>query len=199
MALGGCSVVRGGAPLFTGAGSVQRLDFERDTLHQPPEGFTSRHGEWSVADSSTATSGTQVLVRSGEGSGVLNVNDAQGVSTADADVQVRVFLGGSGAGLACGTADGGGHVVKIEPDAARVALYLRTADSAKLVDSKPAALVKGDWAHIGIRCDGDGATGYLDGKPVVHDRSASGTFDLALYTDPGVTAQFDDLSYWSRK
>jgi hypothetical protein len=200
LALGGCSMVRGGAPLFPTTANVQRFDFERDTLHQPPDGFNARHGEWSVADSSTATSGTQVLVRSGEGSGVLTVNDAQGLSAAGAEVAVRVFLGSSGAGIACGSAgDVAGHILKVEPDASRMALYVKTADTTKLVDAKPAALAKGEWARIGIRCDSDGATGYLDGKPMVHDRSPSAAFDLALYTDPGVTAQFDDLSYWARK
>jgi hypothetical protein len=33
----------------------------------------------------------------------------------------------------------------------------------------------------------------------VRDRTAVGAFDLALYADAGVTAQFDDLTYWAKK
>jgi hypothetical protein len=41
--------------------------------------------------------------------------------------------------------------------------------------------------------------GYLDGTPAVMNRGPMSAFDLALYADPGVTAQFDDLKYWAAR
>ncbi len=73
-------MVRAASPLFPSKASVQRFDFEHDTLHQPPDGFEARSGQWSVVDSPTATSGTQVLVRGGEGSGLLAVKEAERVT-----------------------------------------------------------------------------------------------------------------------
>jgi hypothetical protein len=153
-----------------------------------------------VVDSPTATSGTQVLVRGGDDSAVLAVKETAGVTSAAGEVAVRVLLGSSGAGLACG---GSGnrpeHLLKIEPNAARMALYRKTDDSMKVVDQTPAPVLKGEWARLGIRCEADRVVGYLDGKPVVRDRAAAGAIDLALYADAGVTAQFDDLTYWAKK
>ena len=198
--LAACSLASSGTPLFPGTASVQRFDFEHDTLHQAPDGFDAGPGQWTVVDSPTATSGTQVLVRGGEDSAVLTVKDAAGVTSAAGEVAVRVFLGSSGAGLSCiGAGNGPGHFLKIEPGAARMALYRKTDDSMKVVDQTPAAVPKGEWARLGIRCEADRVVGYLDGKPVVRDRNAAGAFDLALYTDAGVTAQFDDLTYWAKK
>jgi len=198
--LAACGLVSSSTPLFPGQASVQRFDFEHDTLHQAPDGFDAGPGQWTVVDSPTATSGTQVLVRGGENAAVLTVKDAAGVTSAAGEVAVRVFPGSSGAGLSCsGAGNGPGHFLKIEPGAARMALYRKTDDSMKVVDQTPAAVPKGEWARLGIRCEADRVVGYLDGKPVVRDRNAVGAFDLALYTDAGVTAQFDDLTYWAKK
>jgi hypothetical protein len=198
--LAACSFVGANTPLFPGKATVQRFDFEHDTLHQAPDGFDARLGQWSVAESPTATSGTQVLVNGGDSPAVLVVKDAAGVTGAAGEVEVRVFLGSSGAGLSCsGSGNGPGHLLKIEPNAARMALYRKTDDSMKVVDETPAPIPKGEWARLGIRCEADRVVGYLDGKPLVRDRSVVGAIDLALYADAGVTAQFDDLTYWVKK
>jgi len=200
LGIAGCAMLGTASPLFPTRASVQRFDFERDTLHQPPEGFDAHGGQWSVVDSPTATSGTQVLVRGDDSAGLLAVKEAEGVTAAGGEVQVRVFLGSSGAGLSCSSSkNGGGHVLKLEANATRVALYREADGSMKMVDEYPAPVPKGEWARIGIRCDSDRVIGYLDGKPVVRDRSTTSAFDLALYADAGVTAQFDDLSYWANK
>ena len=198
--LAACSVISSGTPLFPGKASVQRFDFEHDTLHQAPDGFGAALGQWAVADSPTAASGTQVLVRGGQNPATLTVKEAAGVTSAAGEVAVRVFLGSPGAGLSCsGAGNGAGHFLKIEPGAARMALYRKTDDSMKVVDQTPALVPKGEWARLGIRCEADRVVGYLDGKPVVRDRTTVGAFDLALYADAGVTAQFDDLTYWAKK
>ena len=186
--------------LFPDKASVAQFDFERDSLSQPPDGFETRHGHWSVADSPTSLSGTQVLVRGGEEAAMIAVKASEQASAAAGEVGVRVFLGASGAGVGCSGADGAeSYVVKLEPTAGRVALYRKTGDSLAVAAQTPLPLPKGEWARLGIRCEGSRVTGYVDGKPLLRDRSTAGSFELGLFADPGVTAQFDDLKYWARK
>ena len=193
------SSIRGAPPLFAGGPSVQQFDFEEGALHAPPEGFEARLGHWAIADSPTAASGNQVLVRDGDGAAMLVVKDAEGVSAAAGEVSVRVFLGASGAGISCDAGQKVGYSLKLEPEAARIALYRRTADVTTLVDHVSTSVPKGEWARIGIRCDSDRVVGYLDGKPVVKARGSIAEFDLALYADPGVAVQFDDLKFWASR
>jgi hypothetical protein len=192
------SSVEGDPPLFPGSGDVQKVDFEDRALNEPPEGFETRIGRWSVADSPTAVSGTQVLVRGGEGAAELVPKDAEGVVSAGSEVSVRIFLGAPGAGIWC-DADRGkaGYLLKLEPDARRIALYRKSADSMTNVDQAAISASKGEWTRLGLLCQSDRVIGYLDGKPAVKDRGAVPPFDLALYADPGVTAQFDDFKYWT--
>ena len=186
--------------LFPEKASVEEFDFERDTLSQPPDGFESRHGRWSVADSPTSLSGTQVLVRGGEDAAVLAVKNSEQSRVTAGEVGVRVFLGSSGAGLGCAGAEGGdGYVVKLEPAAGRVVLYRKTGNSLAVAAETPLATPKGEWARLGIRCEANRVIGYVEGKPLLRDRSSVGSSSLALFTDAGVTAQFDDLKYWARK
>jgi hypothetical protein len=185
-----------GAPsLFANQGAVQKFDFEQDTLHELPDGFDAPLGRWAVADSPNAASGTQVLVRGGDNAAVLAVKEAGGASSASGEVAVRVFLGSSGAGFSCARGAEPGHLLKIEPSLGRIGLYRKSADAPTLVDQAKISVTKGEWVHLGIRCDKDRVIGYLDGKPIVRDRATVPGFDLALYADPGVTAQFDDLAY----
>lgn len=190
--------VAGAPPLFSSKVTPQMFDFEQDALHQPPEGFEARSGRWVVEDSPTAASGTQVLVRGGDDAAVLAVKNAEHVHAAAGEAATRVFLGGSGAGLFCYAKDGG-YLVKLEPNAGRLALYRTSGDSLTLVDQSPVSAPKGDWVRVGIRCEGDRVLGYVNGKLAVKQRAEIGEFDLALYTDPGVTAQFDDVTYWAPK
>jgi hypothetical protein len=191
--------VSGTPPLFAAADVVRRFDFEHDTLHEPPQGFEPRLGRWAVADSPTASSGAQVLVGSGEETGVLAVKEAQGVTAAAGEVAVRVFLG-SGAGLSCDdTSAAVAQILKLEPREGRIALYRKTGDSVKLIDEAPVNAAKGDWVRIGIRCESHRTVGYVDDKSVVTMAERVGTFDLVLIVDAGVTAQFDDLAYWASK
>jgi hypothetical protein len=187
-------------PLFSGNDNVQKVDFEDRALNEPPEGFETRLGRWSVADSPTAVSGTQVLVRGGEGAAELIPEDAEGVVAAGGEVAVRVLLGAPGAGIGCDADQGkAGYLLKLEPDARRIALYRKSADSITTVDQAAVSAPKGEWTRLGIVCQSDRVIGYLDGKPAVKDRGPVPPFDLALYADPGVTAQFDDFKYWSER
>jgi hypothetical protein len=177
---------------------VKKVDFENDALAESPEGFETRLGRWSVADSPTAASGVQVLVRGGEGAGELILKDAEGVTAAGGEVAVRVFLGTPGAGIWCdGDRGQAGYLLKLEPDARRVALYRTSADSMTAVDQVAVAAPKGEWRRLGILCQSDRVIGYLDGEPAVRNQGPMPPFDLALYADPGVTAQFDDFKYWT--
>lgn len=186
--------------MFSGSGNVQRIDFEDGALHEPPEGFETRLGRWSVADSPTAASGTQVLVRGGDGAAVLVLKDASGVAAAAGEVAIRVFLGTSGAGIWCDADQGNaGYLLKLEPDAQRIALYRKSGDSMTAVDQATVSAPKGEWTRLGILCENDRVIGYLDGKPAVMNRGPMSAFDLALYADPGVTAQFDDFKYWAAR
>jgi hypothetical protein len=194
------SKVSGTPPLFANKAAVHMFDFEQDVLHQPPGGFDSRFGRWTVEDSPTAVSGTQVLVRGGDDAAVLALKNAEGVDAGAAEAAMRIFLGGSGAGLSCSGKDGGpGYLVKIEPNVGRLALYRKAGDALELVDEAQVQAQKGEWARIGIRCDADRVIGYFNGKPTVKHRAEMHAFELALYTDPGVTAQFDDVTYWVPK
>jgi hypothetical protein len=191
--------VTGTPPLFSSKATLQMFDFEQDALHQPPEGFESRSGRWVVEDSPTAASGTQVLVRGGDDAAVLAVKNAEGVHAAAGEAAMRVFLGGSGAGLYCYGKDGSGYLVKLEPSGGRLALYHKSGDSLNLVGQAPISSPKGEWIRVGIRCEGDRVLGYLNGKLALKERAEIREFDLGLYTDPGVTAQFDDVAYWAPK
>jgi hypothetical protein len=188
----GLPSVSGAPALFAAGDGVRRFDFEHDTLHEPPQGFEPRVGRWAVADSPTAFSGAQVLVGSGEDAGVLAVKEAQGVA-------VRVFLG-SGGGLSCDdTSEAVAQILKLEPRERRIALYRKTGDSVTLVDEAPVTAAKGEWVRVGIRCESHRTIGYVDDKSVVTMAEGVGTFDLVLIVDAGVTAQFDDLAYWTSK
>jgi hypothetical protein len=187
-------------PLFSAGGNVQKVDFEDRALHQPPEGFETRLGRWSVADSPTAASGTQVLVSGGEGAAELVPKDAEGVVAAGGEVAVRVFLGTPGAGIWCDGDQGKvGYLLKLEPDARRIALYRKSADSMTTVDQAAVSAPKGEWTRLGLLCQNDRVIGYIDGKPTVKNRGPVPPFDLALYADPGVTVQFDDFNYWAAR
>ena len=72
-------------------------------------------------------------------------------------------------------------------------------DNCSRFDQAPVSAPKGEWTRVGIRCEGDRVFGYLNGKVAVKQRAEIREFDLALYTDPGVTAQFDDVAYWAPK
>jgi len=186
--------------LFPDRTPLVQFDFEQDTLSQPPDGFETRSGHWSVADSPTSLSGTQVLVRGGDEAGVIAIKNSEEAHAAAGEVGVRVFLGASGAGLGCDASNGGpSYLLKLEPSAGRVALYEKSGDSLSMAAQTPLSRPKGEWARLGILCEAHQVIGYVDGKPLLHDRSNVGTFELALFTDAGVTAQFDDLKYWARK
>jgi hypothetical protein len=195
-----CAVISAtGLPpsLFPAEDNVKNIDFENGALHASPEGFEARLGQWFVADSPTAASGTQVLVRGGGGAGELVLKDATGATAAGGEVAVRVFLGAPGAGLWCDADRGqGGYLLKLEPDSRRIALYRTSTGSMTAVDQADADVPKGEWRRLGIRCQSDGVIGYLDGQPLVKNQGPMPPFDLALYADPGVTAQFDDFKYW---
>ncbi len=193
-ALGGL----GPAPQLPSEADLVKVDFENDSMAKPPEGFEAKAGNWNVVDSPNATSGTQVLVRDGDAAGTIVVKNAEAVRTAAGEVSVRLFVGSAGAGIACEGRDGGsGYALKVEPKG--VALYKTSGDALTAVARADNPALKGAWARIGLRCDSSGATAYVDGKPKLRDRSALGAFDLALSSDAGVTAQFDDLAYWARK
>jgi hypothetical protein len=198
-----CGVLSSVAPapaLFPDKTTVERFDFEQDALNQTPEGFEARLGHWSVADSPTSLSGTQVLVRGGENPALIVVKNAEQVRAAAGEVGVRVFLGPTGAGLGCDEkGSDNGHYLKLEPTAGRVGLYRKSGEELTLVDQIPLTAPKGEWARLGILCEAGRVIGYVNGKPVLRDRSGVGSFELALFADAGVTAQFDDLKYWSTK
>lgn len=200
---GGCAAVSSLDPtpaLFPSSASVASVDFERDSLSRAPQGFDARLGRWAVADSPTAVSGSQVVVGRGPGAASLAVQNVQAAHTAVGEVAVRVFIGAPGAGLACGGSDSGvGYLLRLEPAAARIGLYRKNGEALALVGETPLATPKGEWVRIGIRCEDDRVIGYVDGKPRISAPAGLPAFDLALWADPGVTAQFDDLRYWSKK
>jgi len=186
-------------PLFPDPSSVEALDFERDSLGRPPDGFGMAQGYWAVVDSPVAVSGTQVLVCDGQAASMLALRDSEPAREVGAEVTLRVLLGPSGAGLACNDGQGdNGVLLKVEPHASRVALYVRKSDALTLVDQTAAAASKGEWVQIGLRCEDGQSIGYVGGKPVLRSTSDLGAFTLALFSDAGVTAQFDDLKFWVR-
>ncbi len=185
--------------LFGNAADSQKFDFESDKPSQPPTGFESRLGHWSVADSPTAVSGHQVLVRHGDSAGVLEVKSTEGSQRIHGEVAVRIFLGSSGAGIGCEGGGAGGYFWKLEPNQGRVVLYREAEDSLREVARQAVPVAKGSWTRLGILCEPDRVVGYLDGKPVASERASLGAMDLTLSTDPGVTAQFDELRIVARK
>lgn len=198
----GCAVLPAVGPtpqLFSGA-NVAKVDFESDSLNQPPDGFETRLGQWAVVDSPTATSGTQVVARAGDGPASLALKNAEAVRSAGAEVSVRIFLGAAGAGLVCEGKEGGaGYTLKLEPNTGRVALYRKTGEAQVLVGQARVGTRKGAWARLGLRCEPNRVTAYVDGKATLRDRGAMGAFDLGLCADAGVTAQFDDVAYWASR
>ncbi len=185
--------------LFGNAADSQKFDFESDKPSEAPDGFETRLGHWSVADSPTAVSGHQVLVRHGDSAGLLEVKSTGGSQRIRGEVAVRIFLGSSGAGIGCEGGGAGGYFWKVEPNQGRVVLYRRAEDSLREVAKQAAPITKGSWTRLGILCEPDRVVGYLDGKPVASERASLGAIDLALYADPGVTAQFDELKIAARK
>jgi hypothetical protein len=198
-----CAVLSPMAPaptLFPDKAPFLRFDFEQDALNQPPAGFEQRSGHWAVANSPTSLSGTQVLVRGGDDEAAIAIKESENAHAGAGEVGVRVFLGASGAGLGCdGTEGSPSYLLKLEPSAGRVALYRKNGDSIAVAGQTPLARPKGEWARLGIRCDTNQVIGYVDGKPLLRDRANVGSFELALVADAGVTAQFDDLKYWTQK
>ncbi|MGH7818913.1 MAG: hypothetical protein ACREQ9_03995 [Candidatus Binatia bacterium] len=185
--------------LFGGNVTVEGTNFDRDTLNQTPAGFETRTGQWAVAESPTAASGEQVVVKSGEASARLAVKSTVRSQAVGGEVSVRVFIGETGAGLACeGAEQAPGYVLKLEPHNERLALYRELQDSTPVATAS-VPIAKGEWRRVGLRCENRRVIGYLDGKPVVRDRASLGPVDLTLYGDPAVTAQFDDLKYWTKK
>lgn len=186
-------------PLFPDRSAVDQLDFEQDALGRPPEGFEAASpDEWRVADSPTAASGSQVVAHGGEAASSLGLKASEAARAAAAQVALRIFLGSSGAGVACDGAEGS-YVLKVEPHDSRVALYRGRRGSLTLIGQAPLATPKGEWVRIGLRCDGRQVVGYVNGKPVLRSKAGLAPFQIALVTDAGVTAQFDDLRYWAKK
>jgi hypothetical protein len=186
--------------LFPDRSEAERFDFERDSIGQPPEGFEAPQGHWAVVDSPTAASGNQVLVRGGQTASRLALKRSEPARAGSAEVTLRILLGSSGAGLACDGGDGGSSfVLEVEPHASRVALYGGKNGALTVVGQALSATPKGEWLRIGLRCDDAQVIGYVGGKPVLRSRSDLGAFDLALFSDAGVTAQFDDFEYWVGK
>jgi hypothetical protein len=201
-ALPSCATLSTLAPppsLFPDPSAVEPFDFERDSLGQPPDGFEP-HGQWAVVDSPAAVSGNQVVVCGGQAASTLNLKSPEPARAGAAEVALRILVGPSGAGLACsGGENDDGIVLKAEPHASRVALYVRKSGALTVIDQTPVATPKGEWVQIGLRCEYAQAIGYVDGKPVLRSTSNVGAFNLALVSDAGVIAQFDDLRYWVRK
>lgn len=186
--------------LFSDPSSVEQFDFEQNAISQSPDGFEPRSGRWAVVDSPTAVSGTQVLVPTGDGNARLAVKSAEPVREAAAEVSVRVLVGSSGAGLSCAPPDGGsGDVLQVEPSTGRIALYRTTAAGRTMIGEHSLSTPKGEWIRLGLRCDASHVVAYVDGKPVLNDGSDLGAFEVALFVDSGVVAQFDDLRYRARK
>jgi hypothetical protein len=195
--LAGCAWLAPTPPLFPPSQNVAQLDFEDAPLNEVPPGLKPlAPGRWAVADSPQAVSGSQVLVWRGDEPSFLSVGEAPRANRIGAEVAVRVLLGPAGGGIACEDGGKGGVVLKAEPAKRRIALYRQEASGLVLLRAETAPIEKGKWVRLGLRCEPQRAIGYLDGKPVVRARvELAGGARLALYADPGVTAQFDDLRY----
>jgi hypothetical protein len=184
---------RSSAPLFPGAAVGDRLDFETQPLGRSPEGFSGDTTEFAVADSPSAASGELVVVHRGGKAASLTLQKGEGGKELRGEAAVRVMIGEPGAGVACEAPDGSGYLVRVEPEAKRVALYERSADDLKLVAENPSSAGKGSWVRLGIRCGGGQVTSYLDGVQVATKRAEVEPSILALHVDADVTAHFDDV------
>jgi len=191
-----CALVGGSPPIFPASEQVSRFDFESDTLNQPPRGLgPGNSGRWAVADSPTAVSGRQVLVRRGDDSGLLAIETPEHAERVGGEVSIRVLLGRSGAGIGCEGSDGAAYVLEAEPEERRVALYRRASEGRELVASHEVEVIKGKWVRLGIRCEPELVVGYLNGKAVLRESGSLEGARLGLFSNAGVTAQFDDLTY----
>jgi hypothetical protein len=190
----GCAALPNAArtgALFSRRVEPVAYDFEDVSPGRLPVGFERISGLWAVASSPTARSGDQLLAIESERPAMLGV-DAASRSDMRAEVAVRVQLGSSGAGIACNGGDGG-YIVSVEPESKRVALYSGDGSSPTLLESHEAAVQKGVWTRVGIVCQKDLVTAYLDGRPVATHSASAAPDVLALYAADGVIAQFDDL------
>ncbi|MGH7802722.1 MAG: hypothetical protein ACREQJ_00110, partial [Candidatus Binatia bacterium] len=164
---------RSSAPLFSDAVARDRLDFETHMVGRAPNGFAGDTTEFAVADSPNAASGELVVVHRGGKAASLTLQPQNAAEGAGANKElrgeaaVRVMIGEPGAGVACEASDGSGYLVRVEPDAKRVALYERSVGDLKLVAESPSTVGKGSWARLGIRCGRGQVTAYLDGAPLV--------------------------------
>lgn len=203
LALGGCSLLTSltSAPaLFSGAQTVEQVDFEESAPGRVPPALDARPGDWAVADSPTARSGNQVLVRRGARVTDAVVKASEGAREVAGEVALRVLVGSSGAGIGCRGVDKGAWIVQLDPAAEKVELCRRSADALSVVDSASASLAKGEWTSVGIACRRGEVIAYLKGKPVIRRSAPLGSaIELLLYADAGVVAQFDDLRYSVRR
>ena len=196
VALASCTSIekrRSSAPLFSDAAVGDRLDFETQTLGRSPEGFAGDTTEFAVADSPSAASGELVVVHRGGKAASLTLQKGEGGTELRGEAAVRVMIGEPGAGVACESPDGSGYLVRVEPEAKRIALYERSVDDLKLVAESPSSVGKGSWVRLGIRCGGGQVTSYLDGVQVASKRAEVEPSNLALHADADVTAHFDDV------
>ena len=187
-------------PLFAAGESIQEVDFESNAISRTPSEFEASSEGWAVANSPTAVSGFQVLVRDGAAPSDLKVAGTSGSRRVEGEVGVRVLLGSAGAGIACATGEAESYLVILEPEAERVALYRRTGETRTLVTSHPISEKKGSWSRVGIQCDPSRVVGYWGGKRVMQTRATIGAaVTLALRAEGGVVAQFDDLKYAAQR
>ena len=203
LSLAGCAGIetrRSSAPLFPESAARERLDFETQTLGRAPSGFAGDTTEFAVADSPNAASGELVVVHRGGKAASLTLQP--GIPEGEAankefrgEAAVRVMLGEPGAGVACEGPEGSGYLVRVEPEAKRVALYERSVGDLKLVAESPATVTKGSWVRLGIRCGRGQVTSYLDGKPIATKKADVELGVLALHADADVTAHFDDVLF----
>jgi hypothetical protein len=195
-ALAGCATVAPrtkSAPLFSDAMVGNRLDFETQTLGRAPDGFAGDTAEFAVADSPSAASGELVVVHRGGKAASLTLPPKDGGTAVRGEAAVRVLVGEPGAGVGCEAADGSGYLVRVEPEAKRVALYERTAGDLKLIGESPSTVGKGTWVRLGIQCGRGQVTSYRDGAEIAGKRAEVEPSTLALHADADVTAQFDDV------
>ena len=204
LSLAGCAGIetrRSSAPLFPESSARDRLDFETQTLGRAPTGFAGDTAEFVVADSPNAASGELVVVHRGGKAGSLTLQPGSAAEGGNSgkefrgEAAVRVMIGEPGAGVACESPDGSGYLVRIEPEAKRVALYERSVGDLKLVAESPATVTKVSWVRLGIRCGRGQVTAYLDGTPIATKKADVELSVLALHADADVTAHFDDVLF----
>lgn len=199
--LAGCTALaaaRVSGPLFSDASAGERLDFENQSLGRAPTGFASDAKQWAVADSPTAASGEHVLVHTGSEASAITVEAARGAKEVRAEAAVRVFVGKPGAGVGCDGDEQSGYLLRLEPEAKRVALYDRSGDDFALVGERPVDTAKGSWVKLGIRCGRGQVVAYLDGQAMASRSTDELPSAIALHADAEVTAQFDDVRYFAR-